>query len=65
MKLASSGEEGLDLARSTQFDAAIVDVMMPGIDGIVVLEELKKIDEDHARGHGHRVRVGRDRDLRR
>ena len=46
VKLASSGEEGLDLARSTQFDAAIVDVMMPGIDGIAVLEELKKIDED-------------------
>ena len=46
VKLASSGEEGLDLARSTQFDPAIVDVMMPGIDGIAVLEELKKIDED-------------------
>jgi two-component system response regulator PilR (NtrC family) len=44
--LASSGEEGLDLARSTSFDAAIVDVMMPGIDGITTLEELKKIDED-------------------
>ena len=46
VKVASSGEEGLDLARSTGFDAAIVDVMMPGIDGIAVLEELKKIDED-------------------
>ena len=28
------------------FDAAIVDVMMPGIDGIATLEELKTIDED-------------------
>jgi DNA-binding NtrC family response regulator len=46
VKLASSGEEGLELARSAQFDAAIVDVMMPGIDGIAVLEELKKIDDD-------------------
>ncbi len=46
MRLASSGEEGLDLARSTPFDAAIVDVMMPGMDGIAALEELKKIDED-------------------
>ena len=46
VKLASSGEEGLDLARSTSFDAVIVDVMMPGIDGIATLEELKKIDED-------------------
>ena len=28
------------------FDAAIVDVMMPGIDGIATLEELKKLDDD-------------------
>ena len=46
VKCASSGEEGLECARSTSFDAAIVDVMMPGIDGIATLEELKKIDED-------------------
>jgi len=46
VKLAVSGEEGLELARATSFDAAIVDVMMPGIDGIATLEELKKIDED-------------------
>jgi len=46
VKVASSGEEGLELARGTSFDAAIVDVMMPGIDGITTLETLKKIDED-------------------
>jgi DNA-binding NtrC family response regulator len=38
--------EGLELARRLPFDAAIVDVMMPGIDGIATLEELKKLDED-------------------
>jgi two-component system response regulator PilR (NtrC family) len=46
VRLASSGEEGLELARSVPFDAAIVDVMMPGIDGIATLDELKKIDDD-------------------
>jgi two-component system response regulator PilR (NtrC family) len=46
VQLASSGEEGLDLARTTPFDAAIVDVMMPGIDGIATLEELKKLDDE-------------------
>jgi DNA-binding NtrC family response regulator len=46
VKVASSGEEGLEYARSTPFDAAVVDVMMPGIDGIATLEELKKLDED-------------------
>jgi DNA-binding NtrC family response regulator len=44
--LASSGEEGVELARSIPFDAAIVDVMMPGIDGIATLEELKKLDDE-------------------
>ena len=46
VRLASSGQEGLDLARSMTFDAAILDVMMPGIDGITALEELRKFDDD-------------------
>jgi DNA-binding NtrC family response regulator len=46
VRMASSGEAGLELARSTTFDAAIVDVMMPGMDGIAVLQELKKLDDD-------------------
>src|SRR5919109_2271899 len=46
VRLASNGAEGLDLARSLPFDAVIVDVMMPGIDGLQVLEELHKQDEE-------------------
>ena len=48
MRLASSGAEGLELARALPFDAAIVDIMMPGLDGIATLDELKRIDEDLA-----------------
>jgi CheY-like chemotaxis protein len=48
VRLASSGAEGLELARAMPFDAAIVDIMMPGIDGIATLDELKRIDEDLA-----------------
>src|ERR1700733_6646174 len=48
VRLASSGAEGLELARAIPFDAAIVDIMMPGIDGIATLDELKRIDEDLA-----------------
>jgi DNA-binding NtrC family response regulator len=46
--LAASGEEGLELARALPFDAAIVDIMMPGLDGIATLDEMKRIDEDLA-----------------
>src|ERR1700752_3776844 len=48
VRVAASGAEGLELARALPFDAAIVDIMMPGLDGIATLEELKRIDEDLA-----------------
>ena len=46
VRLVGTAAEGLDLARTMPFDAAIVDVMMPGMDGISALDELKKIDDD-------------------
>src|SRR6516165_9237492 len=46
VRLASNAVEGLDLARAMPFDAAIVDVMLPGMDGVQALDELKKIDDD-------------------
>src|SRR5438067_2525816 len=46
VRSAASGAEGLELARSVPFDAAIVDVMMPGMDGMTLLDELKKLDDD-------------------
>jgi two-component system response regulator PilR (NtrC family) len=46
VRVAASGDAGLELARSTTFDAAIVDVLMPGMDGIAVLQELKKLDDE-------------------
>ena len=46
VRVAASAAEGLELARSAPFDAAIVDMMMPGMDGIATLDELKKADDD-------------------
>jgi DNA-binding NtrC family response regulator len=48
VRVAASGSEGLELARALPFDAAIVDIMMPGLDGIATLDELKRIDDDLA-----------------
>ena len=46
VRLAATGAEGIELAKSVSFDAAIVDVMMPGLDGIATLDELKRLDEE-------------------
>jgi len=46
VRLAGTAEEGLELARTLPFDAAIVDVMLPGMDGIAALDELKKINDE-------------------
>jgi two-component system response regulator PilR (NtrC family) len=46
VRLAASGAEGLELARSASFDAAVLDVMMPGMDGLATLAELKRLDDD-------------------
>jgi DNA-binding NtrC family response regulator len=46
VRLASTAADGLELARTVPFDAAIVDVMLPGMDGVQALDELKKIDDE-------------------
>ena len=41
---ASSGGDGIELARTQDIDIALIDQYMPGIDGIDTLRELKKND---------------------
>ncbi len=41
VSIASSGSEGIALAKSQQPDAILLDVMMPYMDGISTLSELK------------------------
>ncbi|HWY89968.1 MAG TPA: response regulator [Solirubrobacteraceae bacterium] len=40
---AVTGEEGIERAVSGQFDAILLDVVMPGMDGIAVAERLRAI----------------------
>jgi len=42
--VTGSGEEGTELARKRFYDCAIVDLMMPGIDGIETMQQLREID---------------------
>jgi two-component system, OmpR family, KDP operon response regulator KdpE len=40
---ASSGDEALSLARAVRFDAVLLDINMPGRDGVEVCRELRKL----------------------
>lgn len=37
-----NGENGLNMARSGQYDAGIIDIMLPGLDGLSVIECLRR-----------------------
>jgi len=53
---ASSGEEAIDLLKETDFQAALLDIFMPGINGIDALQQMKEYRPDLAviviSGHG-------------
>lgn len=41
---ASSGNQALDIINTTHVDVVVLDVRMPGMDGIETLREIKKIN---------------------
>ncbi len=43
VKTAACGEEALDCVREHDFDVVILDVMMPGLNGVETLQEIKKL----------------------
>jgi len=44
VELSPSGEEALGKYSSQQFDLTLLDLLMPGLDGIEVLREIKRVD---------------------
>ncbi len=49
VECSETGEEGLQLIANGDFDAAVIDIMLPGIDGLSVIEQL--------RGSGHKLPI--------
>jgi DNA-binding NtrC family response regulator len=53
---ARSGEEGIALSRSEEFDVAVLDMLMPGLDGLATLKRLRDecpgIEVTLLTGHG-------------
>jgi len=41
---AADGEEGLDLALTTDYDCAVIDIMLPGRDGLSIIRTLRQED---------------------
>jgi len=55
VELASNGKEALDFIRDEEFDAVLLDIKMPGMDGMEVLEkimEMKDVPVIMISGHG-------------
>ena len=44
--IADSGEKGVNLVKATPVEIALIDLKMPGMDGISTLQEIKKITPD-------------------
>lgn len=42
--VAYDGENGFDLAASDTYDLVILDVMLPGMDGVAVCKEMREVD---------------------
>ena len=46
VRMANDGETAIRVARDESFDAVLLDIMMPGLNGLDALEKLKKFDAD-------------------
>ena len=46
IELASNGFDALEKMKNRRFDLVVLDIKMPGMDGIQTLNEIKKIDKD-------------------
>ncbi len=46
ISLASNGFEALEVMQTGSFDLVVLDIKMPGMDGIQTLSEIKKLNKD-------------------
>lgn len=44
--IAENGSQGLEVAKTDRVDMALIDLKMPGIDGLEVLKEIRQIDSE-------------------
>lgn len=44
VEVAETGQEGIEKFKNTDFDLVVTDILMPGVDGISVLNFIRKSD---------------------
>ena len=53
--VARTGDDALWMAEATEYDAIVLDVMLPGADGFEVLPPAARVRPLVARAHAHRA----------
>ena len=51
VELAQNGREALEKLHSLSFDLVLLDLRMPGVSGVEVLQEIKKRNLSYGSGH--------------
>ncbi len=59
--VAADGDEAMPLARANDYDAIVLDVMLPGLDGFETCRRMRAAGRLGAGDHAHRARRGADR----
>ena len=44
LKIVNNAKDALDAIRNNQYDIAFIDIVMPGVDGVQLLEDIKRVE---------------------
>ena len=60
--MAETGEEALETARAGEYDLLMLDIAMPGLDGVATLEAIRAVERERGAPHAPAIAVTADAD---